>query len=98
MQVTFPHTWFPKGKFISFWNFYNKINLVQDTVTEQPNSKKFFAKLAIPTIVQSESNKRNIQNLINMTEDLKIGIRSSIKKCSCLRFDDLIFGRLDQAK
>ena len=48
--------------------------------------------------MQSESNQRNIETLINLAEDLKIGIRSSVKKCCCLRFDDLIFGRLDQAK
>ena len=39
-----------------------------------------------------------MQNLINVNEELKITIRSSQKKCCCLRFDDLIFGRLDQAK
>lgn len=33
-----------------------------------------------------------------MTEDLKIGIRSSTKSCCCLSCDQLIFGRLDQAK
>ena len=48
--------------------------------------------------MQSDSNQRNIETLINLAEDLKIGIRSSVKKCCCLRFDDLIFGRLDQAK
>ena len=52
----------------------------------------------IPIIIQSESNKLNVQNLINVNEELKISIRSSLKKCCCLRFDDLIFGRLDQAK
>ena len=39
-----------------------------------------------------------MQNLININEELKISIRSSQKRCCCLRFDDLIFGRLDQAK
>ena len=36
--------------------------------------------------------------MIDVTEDLKIGIRSSVKKCCCFRNDDLIFGRLDQAR
>ena len=33
-----------------------------------------------------------------MTEDLKVSIRSSQKRCCCFKFDDIIFGRLDQAK
>ena len=36
--------------------------------------------------------------MANLTEDLKIGIRASLKKCCCFRFDDIIFGRFDQAK
>ena len=26
LRLTFQHPWFPQGKFISFWNFYNKVN------------------------------------------------------------------------
>lgn len=33
-----------------------------------------------------------------MNEELKITIRQSSKKCCCMKFDDLIFSRLDQAK
>ena len=29
---------------------------------------------------------------------MKIGIRASVKKCCCLRFDELVFGRFDQAR
>lgn len=39
-----------------------------------------------------------MERLINFTEDLKIAIRSSVKKCCCFNFDDINFGRLDQAK
>lgn len=31
-------------------------------------------------------------------EDLKIQIRSSVRKICCFQFDEHIFGRLDQAK
>ena len=34
IQLAFQHVWFPTGKFISFWNFYNKINAVHDQVSE----------------------------------------------------------------
>lgn len=30
-------------------------------------------------------------------EELKVKIRRSVRKCCCLRFDNPIFGRLDQA-
>ena len=62
------------------------------------NSKKFFARLIIPTITQNDANTRNIGTLNDLTEDLKQQIRSSVKKCCCFRFDKQIFGRLDQAK
>ena len=26
LRLTFQHPWFPQGKFISFWFFYNKVN------------------------------------------------------------------------
>jgi len=52
----------------------------------------------LPTVLKTDSNRHNIERLIELTEDLKILIRSSLKKCLCLRFDDLIFARLDQAR
>ena len=67
-------------------------------MTERSNQKKFFRTLQIPVVLQSDSNQRNMETLRNLLEDLKISIRSSIKKCCCFRFDDIIFGRLDQAK
>ena len=30
VRLAFSHTWFPTGKFVSFWAFYNKMNEVQD--------------------------------------------------------------------
>ena len=27
IKVTFHHPWFPQGKFLSFWGYYNKINV-----------------------------------------------------------------------
>ena len=68
---------------------------MHENPAEAQNQKKFFARLVIPIVIQSASNQRNIENLINLTEDLKIGIRSSVKKCCCFRFDSYIFGRLD---
>jgi len=47
--------------------------------------------------VQNESNQRNITELGNLTEELKAAVKSSVKKRCCMRFDDLIFGRTDQA-
>ena len=83
---------------MSFWQFYNKVNQLHEQPSEQTNQKKFLARLSLPIVLQTESNQRNILTLIDLTEDLKIQIRSSAKKCCCLNFDDLIFGRLDQAK
>ena len=34
LRLAFNHVWFPKGKFISFWAFYNQINVVQDQAIE----------------------------------------------------------------
>lgn len=45
VRVTFGHPWFPAAKFISFWNFFNKVNSLTDTPTESPNIKKFFQRL-----------------------------------------------------
>lgn len=50
LKLSFQHAWFPHGKFVSFWNFYNKVNTVQEQVTEHSNSKKFYARIAIPLI------------------------------------------------
>ena len=72
--------------------------MIHDQVTERSNQKKFFRTLAIPVVLQTDSNQRNMETLINLMENLKLGIRSSVKKCCCFRFDDIIFGRLDQAK
>ena len=52
----------------------------------------------IPLVIQNESNQLNINSLIELTEELKNGIKASVKKRCCCRFDDLIFGRLDQAR
>ena len=71
---------------------------MHENAAEASNQKKFFARLTIPLVVQTPSNQRNIEQLINLTEDLKIGIRSSIRKCCCFRFDSYVFGRLDQAR
>lgn len=30
VRLAFSHVWFPTGKFVSFWAFYNKLNEVQD--------------------------------------------------------------------
>ena len=49
-------------------------------------------------IPMTEGNRANIETLNQLTEDLKVAIRSSTKKCCCCKFDNIIFGRLDQAK
>ena len=48
IKVTFEHTWFPQGKFVSFWAFFDKINTVQDETSETANTKKFFSRLTLP--------------------------------------------------
>ena len=49
-------------------------------------------------IPQSQPNKINIEKLKQLSEDLKVAIRSAKRRCWCCKFDELIFGRLDQAK
>ena len=98
LKLSFAHPWFPPGKFVSFWAFYNKMNPVAEEATEQANARRFIARLSLPIVVQSEANTQNMLRLTEAMEDLKIQIRASVRKCCCLRFDHLIFGRLDQAR
>lgn len=52
----------------------------------------------IPVVVKNESNQLNIDGLLEQADELKNGIKASVKKRCCCRFDDLIFARLDQAR
>ena len=54
VKLTFVHQFFPAGKFVSFWNFYNRVH---EENTKNPNEKsasslikRFFARQVIPTI------------------------------------------------
>ena len=98
LKLSFVHPWFPQGKFVSFWAFYNKMNPVAEEQSEQANARRFIARLSLPIVVQSESNNRNMQLLTEAMEELKIQVRRSVRKICCMRFDDPIFGRLDQAR
>ena len=51
IKLSFTHTWFPPGKFVSFWAFYNKMNPVSSEPSEQANARRFIAKLALPVVV-----------------------------------------------
>lgn len=37
-------------------------------------------------------------SLLDLSDELRMSIQSSSRRCCCLRFDDFIFGRIDQAK
>lgn len=30
LKLSFQHPWFPKDKFVSFWAFYNKVNVIHE--------------------------------------------------------------------
>ena len=98
IKIEFQHQWFPRGKFLSFWAYYNKVSSESENPLEQQNIRRFFSKQIIPLIPSSEANNNNVRKLEQLTEDLKAAIRQSIKRCCCVRNDEYLFGRLDQAK
>ena len=100
VKLGFVHPWFPQGKFASFWSFYNQMNSqISADSNEQSNARRFIARLTIPAVVESDSNKRNLEELMRAMENLKAQIRSSTRtRCWCFNVDDRIFGRLDQSK
>ena len=36
IRINFSHPWFPAGKFLSFWHFYNYVNSIHDNIEEMP--------------------------------------------------------------
>ena len=90
--------WFPGGKFLSFWTYYNKVNIETDKQTEGPTIRRFLQRQVTPTIPSNEGNKKNIELLKSLNEQLNRLIRSSVKRCCCFHIDEIIFGRHDQAK
>ena len=93
--MTFHHPWFPQGKFLSFWGYYNKINVEGENPNQESNVRRFFSRQVIPMIPLSQANKINIEKLNELVEELKVAIRSSKKRCCCCKCTELIFGRLD---
>lgn len=56
VKPTFRHPWFGLGKFVSFWAFYNRVNLEMDKTSEAPQIKRFYNKLKIPIILDTPAN------------------------------------------
>lgn len=98
VKINFQHMWFPQGKFHSFWSYYNKVNLETEKQSEAQTIRRFLQRQSTPAIVQNEGNKKNILKLKQLNETLNRLIRSSVRKCCCFYRDEIIFGRLDQAK
>lgn len=72
VKLGFVHPWFPQGKFVSFWSFYNQMNSqISADSNEQSNARRFIARLTIPAVVESDSNKRNLEELMRAMENLK---------------------------
>lgn len=69
VKISFQHVWFPQGKFISYWAFFNRYNLETEKKDQAINIKKFFLRYASPQIPQTESNLKNLQRLILLTDE-----------------------------
>jgi hypothetical protein len=56
VQISFKHEWFPKGKRLSYWEFFNRFNLETEKKEQAINVKKFFLRYQSPIIPQTEEN------------------------------------------
>ena len=96
VKVALRHAWFPPGKFVSFFDYYQRVKNASEKNTEAQNIKKFFARQLAPIIPESESNRRQIKLLKEQLEDLRESIQTSQKKCCyCCFKHDFIFSRVD---
>lgn len=50
VKVNFKHVWFPEGKLITYWAFFNRFNLETEKKDQAVNVKKFFMKYLPPMI------------------------------------------------
>ena len=46
IKVMFKHVWFPDGKLVSYWAFFNRFNLETEKKDHAVNVKKFFSPLS----------------------------------------------------
>jgi len=53
IRTQFDHPWFPPGKFVSFWSFYDRYNSETENQEQATNVKKFFARYSSPIIPQT---------------------------------------------
>jgi hypothetical protein len=50
IKVMFKHVWFPDGKFVSYWAFFNRFNLETEKKDQAVNVKKFFLRYLPPML------------------------------------------------
>ena len=98
VKVSFKHTWFSDGKAISYWAFFNRFNLETEKKDQAVNVKKFFMKYLPPMIPQTKDNLANLQRLLMLTDEFSDCINRSCSKCWLFSCNDVLFGRIDQAK
>jgi hypothetical protein len=53
IRTTFNHPWFPVGKLVSYWGFFDRYNSETEKKDEAINVKKFFARYSSPIIPQT---------------------------------------------
>ena len=99
IKVMFKHVWFPDGKFVSYWAFFNRFNLETEKKDQAVNVKKFFLRYLPPMLPYTESNLLNLQRLIMLSREFSECVNQSASRCCCIfQCKDILFGRHDQAR
>ena len=75
VKLEFNHVWFAPGKFVSFWDYYNKVSIENENPAEQQNIRRFYARQLVPLIPMTNGNKANVEELSHFTAELRASIR-----------------------
>ena len=63
VKLEFNHVWFTPWKFVSFWDYYNKVSLENENPAEQQNIRRFYARQLVPLVPMTDGNRSNIEEL-----------------------------------